>query len=156
MVFPHSVGSSTLPLRAYRVRRRVMVVGRVHPLGYGQGVSSSVVDDYLAGVPSLHRETLNVVRARIHAALPTAEECIKYGVPAFTVDGASVAGFAAYTRHCSYFPMSGGVLGQLGDALSGYATSKGTLKFAPDSPLPADLVNLLVRTRLDEIAERGR
>jgi len=81
---------------------------------------------------------------------------MKYGVPAFTVDGVSVAGFAAYTRHCSYFPMSGGVLGRLGDVLSGYAMSKGTLKFAPDSPLPADLVNLLVRTRLDEIAERGR
>ncbi|MEI6374773.1 MAG: DUF1801 domain-containing protein [Actinomycetes bacterium] len=113
------------------------------------------IDDYLATVPEPHRSTLLVLRKRIHTALPGAVECITYNLPTFKRDGHSIAGFGAFTRHCSYFPMSGAVLDMLGDEIEGFTTSRGTLRFPPDKPLSQVLVRKLVRTRLANVAERG-
>lgn len=117
-------------------------------------MSAADVDAYLADVPEPQRTTLQTLRQHLREALPDAEEAIYYGVPAFKIDGAGVAGYAPAKNHCSYFPMSGSVLGAMGDALSGYDWGKGTLRFAIDEPLPPELVAGLVRTRLAEIAEK--
>ena len=77
---------------------------------------------------------------------------MSYGVPAFRVHGRPVAGFAAFTRHLSYFPHSDTVLSELADQLEGYSTSAGTLRFAVDQPLPDDLVRALLEVRVAEIA----
>ena len=123
------------------------------------------VDAYLAAAPEPQRSTLEIVRARILDALRGPEgalvghepaECITYGVPTVKVEGRSIAGFAAYARHCSYFPMSGAVLGTLEDELAGYATSRGTLRFPVDAPLSAELVRLLVRARQQDVQLTGR
>lgn len=108
------------------------------------------VDEYLAAVPEPQRSTLQVVRERLRSALPDAQEVISYGVPAFSVDGVAVAGYAAAKKHCSYFPMSGSVLSGLADRLQGYDWSKGTLRFPVDEPLPQDLIAALVAARLGE------
>ena len=83
--------------------------------------------------------------------VPDAEEGLSYGVPAFRVRGKAVAGFAAFKNHLTYVPHSGSVLGDLGDDVAGYETSKGSLKFAIDTPLPEDLVAKLVAARLREL-----
>ena len=62
-----------------------------------------------------------------------------------------VAGYASFTRHCSYFPHSGAVLTELADDLEGYRWSKGTLQFPIDEPLPEPLVRRLVEARLAEL-----
>jgi len=113
------------------------------------------IDDYLATVPEPHRSTLIVLRKRIHTALPGAQEFITYNLPTFKREGHSIAGFGAFKRHCSYFPMSGSVLDQLGDDLEGFTTSRGALQFPTDKPLSQALVRKLVRTRLANVAERG-
>lgn len=117
-------------------------------------MSAAEVDSYLAGVPSPQRETLGVVRKRLRALLPEAEETIYYGVPAFKVAGKGVAGYAAAKRHCSYFPMSGSVLPAVSDRLTGYDWSRGTLRFGVDDPLPTDLIAALVGQRLAQIEEK--
>ncbi len=109
------------------------------------------VEEYLAAVPEPQRRTLSVVRERLRALLPDAQEALSYGVPAFKVDGVAVAGYAPAKRHCSYFPMSGAVLAALADRLTGYDWGKGTLRFPIDEPLPADLIEALVAARLREI-----
>ena len=123
------------------------------------------VDAYLAAAPEPQRSTLEIVRARILDTLRSPDgvvaghepvECITYGVPTVKVEGRSIAGFAAYARHCSYFPMSGAVLGTLEDELAGYATSRGTLRFPVDAPLSAELVRLLVRARQQDVQLTGR
>jgi uncharacterized protein YdhG (YjbR/CyaY superfamily) len=43
------------------------------------------------------------------------------------------------------------VLPELSEELSGYEWSKGTLKFAPDKPLPEELVRRLVEVRLEQL-----
>lgn len=110
------------------------------------------IERYLSDAPEPHRSTLVAVRATLRSILPDADEAMKYGMPTFVVNAKSVASYAAFKEHCSFFPHSGNVLGLAGDAIAGYEVSKGGLRFAPDQPLPKSLVKRLVRIRLDEIA----
>ena len=84
------------------------------------------------------RSTLSQLRRSILAVVPDAEQCISYGMPAFKVQGKTVAGFAAFKNHLSYLPHSGSVLPQLADDLAAYQRTKGSLHFAVDEPLPPD------------------
>ena len=90
------------------------------------------------------------------AYLPDAEQTISYGVPAFKVGGRGVAGFAYHKNHCTYLPMSGSITAELADLLTDYVTAKGSIRFAKDQPMPADLVRSLIDARLSEIARTGR
>ena len=72
-------------------------------------------------------------------------------MPAFKVQGKTVAGFAAFKDHLSYLPHSGSVLGELGDDLAGYRSTKGSLHFAVDQPLSDDLVRRLIVTRMRQL-----
>jgi len=108
------------------------------------------VEAYLANVPEPSRSTLEKVRASIRIAAPAeATEGISYGMPAFRYKGALVA-YAAFKNHCSFFPMSASLIDSLGEELKQYRTSKGTLQFAVDQPLPATLVRKIVMVRVAE------
>ena len=115
-------------------------------------MSAADVDAYLAQLPEPQRTTLSELRSTLLALLPDATEGISYGVPCLKVKGKGVAGFAAYSGHNSYLPMSGSVLATVADDVAGYATSKGALKFPVDTPLPDELVRTLVAARLAEIS----
>lgn len=138
--------------------------------GFGRGCAACVcllphsdslttmptVDEYLDVVAQPQRGTLDVVRQRLRALLPGAEEGISYGVPTFLIDGVGIAGYSASKNHCSYFPMSGSVLSAVADRLEGFTFSKGALRFGIDEPLPEELLALLVQVRLDEVAAKQR
>ena len=109
------------------------------------------IDRYLAALDEPKRSTLETLRMSILEVLPEAEQCISYGMPAFKVEGKTVAGFAAFKNHLSYLPHSGSVLSALGDDLAGYEKSKGALRFPVDKPLPRSLVQKLVAVRLREL-----
>lgn len=119
-------------------------------------MAATEIDAYLEGLDEPKRGTLAQLRADILAVIPDAEQGISYGMPAFRVDGATVAGFAAFTRHLSYLPHSGAILVQLSEELAGYQTSTGALRFAVDSPLPRPLVERLIALRLHEAAARSK
>jgi uncharacterized protein YdhG (YjbR/CyaY superfamily) len=108
------------------------------------------VDEYLAGVPEPARSTLKKVRAMIRsAAPPAATETISYRIPTFKYKG-PLLGFAAFSKHCSLFPMSAAVVEAFQNELDGFSTSKGTIRFPVDKPLPAALVKKLVKARIAE------
>lgn len=116
------------------------------------------VDEYLSKVPEPARSTLEKVRAVIRAAAPKeAEECISYQVPSFKYKGPLV-GYAAFPEHCSFFVMSGTLLGGFQTELAKYETSKGTIRFALDKPLPATLIRKLVKAKVaaNEAAKKPR
>lgn len=113
---------------------------------------AAAVEQYLDGLPEPQRSTLRALRAALLEVSPQAEEAIKYGMPALTVEGTAVAGYAGFADHCGYYPMSGGVIAAAGDAVAGYETSKGALKFPIDRPLPMALVRQLMTLRLAELA----
>ena len=114
------------------------------------------VSAHLAALPQPQRDTLAALRTTLRELLPDAEECISYNMPCFKVDGVAVAGFDGFKRHCSYFPHSGNIVGQV-SGIPDWCTvaSPGTLQFPVDRPLPTSLVRTLVRARLDEIAARS-
>src|SRR5580704_4031926 len=112
------------------------------------------IDEYLAGVPEPARSTLEKIRATIRSVVPPeATETISYGVPTFTYKGSLVA-FAAFSKHCSFFPMGASVLDAFEDELKSFRTSKGTLQFTPDKPLSAALVKKLVKARIAQNDQR--
>ena len=117
----------------------------------------AAVEAYLAKVPEPARTTLGKVRAAIRAAAPkAATEGISYGMPAFRYKGGLV-GYAAFKGHCSFFPMSAALLDQKAEALAPWRTSKGTLQFPHDKPLPLALVKKMVKARVAaNEAKKGR
>jgi uncharacterized protein YdhG (YjbR/CyaY superfamily) len=116
--------------------------------------SAAAVDDYLRGVEEPKRSTLETLRRTILEILPRAEQVISYGVPAFRVEGKTVAGIAAFKDHLSYLPFSGSVLEQLADELAGYTMTKSALHFPVDQPLPKALVRKLIQVRLADVTRR--
>jgi uncharacterized protein YdhG (YjbR/CyaY superfamily) len=106
------------------------------------------IDEYLAGLEEPKRSTLSELRRTILGVIPEAEQCISYGMPAFRLRGKVVAGFAAFKNHLSYLPHSGSVLAELGDDLAGYESTKGSLHFPVDTPLPEALVEKLIAVRV--------
>jgi uncharacterized protein YdhG (YjbR/CyaY superfamily) len=113
------------------------------------------IDEYLAGVPEPARSTLQKVRAAIRAAAPAeATEAIGYRIPMFRYNGALVA-FAAFSDHCSFFPMSGSVIEKFKSELTGFHTSKGTLQFPSDKPLSAALVKKMVKARVAQNEQKA-
>lgn len=107
------------------------------------------VDDYLEALPAEDRAALARLRKVIRSAAPGAEETISYQMPTFKYHGPLVA-FAAFKDHLSFFVMSTSVANAYRDQLEGYDTSKGTIRFQPDEPLPASLVKGLVKARIEE------
>lgn len=115
---------------------------------------AKTVDEYLARLSDDKRAALEKLRKDIRAAAPKAEECISYRIPAFRLDGRLLVWFAAASKHCSFFP--GAVIQAHKADLKGYKTSKGTVRFSPERPLPAKLVRKLVKARIAANAERKR
>jgi uncharacterized protein YdhG (YjbR/CyaY superfamily) len=108
------------------------------------------VDEYLAGVPEPARSTLNKIRASIRSAVPPeATEAISYGMPAFKYQGRPLVWFAAFSKHCSLYPMKASFTEALGN-IKGVEVSKGTIRFPVDKPLPSALVKKLVKARIAE------
>lgn len=106
------------------------------------------VEAYLAKVPEPALGTLEKVRAVIRAAVPPeATEGISYGIPMFKYKGV-LLGFGAFADHCSLFLGTSSLPPDVQAALEKYSTSKGTIRFPLDKPLPATLIRRIVRARV--------
>ena len=110
------------------------------------------IDEYLAALSDDKRAALERLRKIIQAAVPRAEECISYQLPAFRLDGRMLVWFGAAANHCSFYP--GALVEAHKDELKDYDTSKGTIRFQADKPLPAAIVRKLVKARIAESRSR--
>ena len=113
----------------------------------------TTITAFLATLTPTQRATLQKLRRAIKAAAPGAEECISYGIPAFRHDGRILVWFGAGKNHCAFYPGAHPIVAHKA-ALKSYRTSKGTIRFPVDEPLPATLVRKLVKTRIAENAAR--
>lgn len=119
-------------------------------------IKADSVEEYLARVPEPARTTLGKVRAAIRAAAPKeATECITYSMPGFRYQGALVC-YAAFSKHCSFFPMNSSLITEFGEELKGFQTSKGTIQFPVDKPLSAALIRKMVKIRVAQNEEKAR
>ena len=113
------------------------------------------IDEYLAALSADKRAALAKLRKIIRALAPEAQECISYQLAAFRQDGMLVA-FGATANHCAFYLMSSSTVEAHKDELKDYDTSKGTIRFPADKPLPAALVRKLVKARIVENESRKR
>ena len=112
------------------------------------------IDEYLAALSPDKRAALQKLRKIIWAAAPKAEERISYQLAAFRLDGRMLVAFGATENHCAFYLMSSSTVAADKAELEKYDTSKGTIRFQPDKPLPAALVRKLVKARIAENAGR--
>jgi uncharacterized protein YdhG (YjbR/CyaY superfamily) len=114
----------------------------------------ATIDEYIASFPPDVQEKLQGIRAVIRRAAPDAEEAIRYGIPTFRLNG-NLVHFAAFRNHLSFFPTSSGVEA-FRKELSSYSLSKGTIQFPLDKPVPYDLVERIVRFRVEETRKKKK
>jgi uncharacterized protein YdhG (YjbR/CyaY superfamily) len=89
-------------------------------------------DEYIDSFPQNIQATLQQVRQAIKEVAPKAQEVISYSMPAFKQKGILVW-FAAFKEQ-----------------LSDYQTSKGTIRFPLDKPMPISLIKEITRFRVKE------
>ena len=109
----------------------------------------ATIDEYIASFPPEIQEKLQGIRAVIRRVAPDAEEAIRYGIPTFRLAGNNLVHFAAFKDHLSFFPTSSGVA-KFREELSSYKLSRGTIQLPLDGPVPYDLVERIVRFRVEE------
>lgn len=120
----------------------------------GPTTATAQIDAILDALPADQRAALQDLRGTIAAAAPEAEETISYAMPAFRYHRRILVYYSAFKTHCSLFPASGAVIEANRAALEGFVTSKGTLQFTPEHPIPKSVVELMVKARMAEIDSR--
>lgn len=115
----------------------------------------ATVDEYLERIADDDKRSLLVrIRKIIRQTAPGAEESISYQMPSYKLNGILVY-FAAFAHHCSLFPASTTVLDEFREELASFKTSKGTIQFTVDHPLPEALVRKIIKARLRENEARA-
>ena len=115
--------------------------------------SHATVDEYIAAQSAEVQPRLRELRAIIRAAVPEATEVISYGMPTYKFR-VSFVSFGAAKRHCGLY---GAAMDLLAHELRGFDTSKGTVRFPLDQPIPEELVRKLVMAKAEQqkIAPQG-
>jgi len=108
----------------------------------------ATVDEYIAGFPAGTQKLLKQLRATIKKAAPGAEEIISYMMPAYKYKGVLVY-FGGYAHHIGFYPTGSGIE-HFKKEIAGYKSSKGTVQFPLDAPLPVQLVKDIVAFRMLE------
>lgn len=115
-----------------------------------RGRTPKNLEEYSATVPKRARDVLIKMREVIRSAVPSdATETISYGIPAFKHKEILVW-FAAFDKHCSLFPKAS-VIEAFKNELKAYTTSKGTIQFPIEKPLPIAFIKKIVKARVAQV-----
>ena len=114
----------------------------------------TTVDEYIKFHPAQIRKGLAIIRKTIKAAAPGAEELISYQMPAYKLNGV-LAFFSATKTHFGFYPTSGPV-NVFSEKLKSYDTSKGTIRFDLDKPLPVKLISEIVKWKVKDNLSKAK
>ena len=109
--------------------------------------NSEAVDQYLAQLPEDQRAALEKLRQTIKKLVPEVEEFISYKMPAYRYHG-MLCGFAAFKKHCSYFPWDSKTVEDFKTELKDFKTSAGTIQFTLEKPIPDTLLKKILQARV--------
>lgn len=107
------------------------------------------VDEYIKRFPAEIQERLTAIRNIIHELAPQATERICMRMPTYDLNGKWLVHFAGFKKHIGFYPQPEGIAA-FKEKLSSYKTSKGTVQFPLNKPLPLDLISEIIRFRVDE------
>jgi len=106
------------------------------------------IDDYVNLFPKNVQNILEKLRKIIRESAPEAEEAISYGMPTFKLNG-NLVHFAAFKNHIGFYPTPSGIE-TFKEELTPYKSSKGSVQFPLDKPIPYELVRKIVVFRVKE------
>ncbi len=112
------------------------------------------IDDHISLFPPDIQRLLQQVRETIKAVAPEATETISYGIPTFQYHG-NLVHFSGYAHHIGFYPGSSSIR-EFASELSAYKTSKGTVQFPLDKPIPFDLIRRITEFRLMENLKKAK
>jgi uncharacterized protein YdhG (YjbR/CyaY superfamily) len=112
------------------------------------------VNEYIAAFPPEVQAVMQQVRAAIKANAPEAEESIAYGMPAYKLNGPLVY-FAGYKNHIGFYATPTGHEA-FAEELSKYRQGKGSVQFPLDEAMPLELIERIVRFRVQENLAKGK
>lgn len=113
------------------------------------------VDEYIAAQPDAAQVTLRRVQSTILKAVPEAEESISYKMPAYKLHGERLLYFAGWKSYYSLYPATRRLIEAFKNELSGYEVVKSTIRIPFSVPVPAKLIERIVKFRAKEAAERA-
>ena len=113
------------------------------------------IDSYLATLPQNVAAALERLRQTIKKTAPQAVEVISYNMPAFKYHGMLVY-FAAFKNHCSLFGGNASIVKEMKPLLEEFVTTKGSIHFTPEKPLPIALIKTIVKARMQENIEKEK
>jgi uncharacterized protein YdeI (YjbR/CyaY-like superfamily) len=100
------------------------------------------IDAYIEKAAPFARPILEKIRERVHAAVPEAEEAMKWSAPSFTLNGKILIVMAAFKGHAALNFWRGQEIGD-GSAKAGAMGQFGQLKSVDDLPSDAELDALI-------------
>jgi uncharacterized protein YdhG (YjbR/CyaY superfamily) len=134
--------------------RMKKVTSRKRTTGVRTKRAPATVEEYFSRIPPTAREALGKIRAAIRSVVPAeAVEVISYNIPAFKHNKVLVW-YAAFSDHCSLFP-TGSVIEAFKSDLAGFSTSKGTVHFPLDKPVPTALIKKMVKARVSKVESKN-
>lgn len=107
------------------------------------------IDDYISTFPKEVQERLTEIRKLIKKEEPTVMESISYGMPSFKLNGQPLVYFAGYKSHIGFYPIPSGIE-KFKKELSVYKQGKGSVQFPQNKPLPVDLIQKILKFRIEE------
>jgi uncharacterized protein YdhG (YjbR/CyaY superfamily) len=114
----------------------------------------NTVEEYLDDVSADKRMALQKLRSIIRSVVPEAEEYISYGMPTFKYHGPLVS-YEAFKEHCSLFPWGSALIKKYAEDLKSFKTSKGTIQFTVEKPLPSAFIKKITKERMKENKEKA-
>ncbi len=107
------------------------------------------IPSYIAAAPAGARAKLKEMRTIVKKSVPRGTtESISYGIPTYKFNG-NLVHFGGFKDHIGFFPASSGVAA-FKKELAIYASSKGTVRFPLEKPLPKELIARIVKLRVKE------
>jgi uncharacterized protein YdhG (YjbR/CyaY superfamily) len=119
-----------------------------------EGYPATSVEEYLDAVPPAQGAALRLVRDRLVAVVPDAEQVISYQVPTIRYRGAGLVALSVAKTHCSLHLMSPPLARSLAGTLTEGRLSGATLQFDDDAPLSEETVRLIATQRMAEVDTR--
>jgi len=111
---------------------------------------ADVIETYITNAPFEVQDILRRVRQLVLEVDPDLTQTISYMMPTFKKHGKPVLYFAAQKNHLGIYPTPSAIE-HFAARLGGYKTSKGAIQMPWSQPLDEELIQDLVRFKLDEL-----
>lgn len=117
-------------------------------------VAAKTIDEHIHTFAPETQAILEKVRQTIKSVAPQATEAISYGIPTFRLNG-NLVHFAGYAHHVGFYPGSEAIE-VFREEIKGYKTSRGTIQFPLDKPIPYDLIKKITEFRVKQSLQKKK